>query len=108
MITLFIIIMDAQSISQYLEVKKGEYSLLSGRRVMDSLLLKEHVEIEDLKNMIFQKRMDYFVLASCLKQSMLNESGHKQLKNTLYKNLVWKMTRRGLLPKNTIRHAART
>ena len=50
----------------YFNEKRGEYSLLTRSDLMESLLTKEYVEIEELKEEIFKKRLDYFLLANCL------------------------------------------
>ena len=68
------------SIMAYFNGKRGEYSLLTRSELMESLLTKEYVEIEELKEKIFKKRLDYFLLANCLKEKMLCETGYKQLK----------------------------
>ena len=68
------------SIMAYFNEKRVEYSLLTRSDLMESLLTKEYVEIEELKEEIFKKRLDYFLLANCLKEKMLCETGYKQLK----------------------------
>ena len=79
--------MDAQTITQYIRVKDVEFSALSGRQVYQSLLAKEYVEIEELKDAIFKKRMDYFILAGRLQKRRERESRTKQLKKYLVQEL---------------------
>ena len=67
----------------YFDQKRYEYSLLTRNQLMEWLLSTEFTEIEDLKDKIFKKRLDYFLLAKCLKEKMLRETGYKQLKRYL-------------------------
>ena len=67
----------------YFDQKRNEYSLLTRNELMEWLLSKEYTEIEDLKDKIFKKRLDYIPLAKCLKEKMLRETGYKQLKRYL-------------------------
>ena len=75
--------MDNDTIMDYLQRKTTEFSLLSHHEVLNSLRYKELVEIEDLKDEIFKKRLDFFVLANCLKEAMMFQTGYKQLKRYL-------------------------
>ena len=75
--------MDEKCIMDYFDQKRNEYSLLTRNELMEWLLSKEYTEIEDLKDKIFKKRLDYFLLAKCLKEKMLRETGYKQLKRYL-------------------------
>ena len=75
--------MDEKSIMDYFDQKRDEYSLLTRNQLMEWLLSKEYGEIEDLKDKLFKKRLDYFLLAKCLKEKMLRETGYKQLKRYL-------------------------
>lgn len=72
--------MDKDTIMDYFREKTVVYSLLSHREVLESLQYKEYVEIEEKKNEIFKKRLDYFVLAKCLKEAMVNQTGFSQFK----------------------------
>ena len=54
--------------------------MLSHREVLQSLHYKEYVEIEEEKDKIFKKRLDYFLLAKCLKEAMVNQTGFSQFK----------------------------
>ena len=67
----------------YLDEKKVAYSILSHRQVLQSLRFKEYVEIEEKKDEVFKKRMDFFVLAKCLREAMVRETGYRQLKRYL-------------------------
>ena len=69
-----------KDIMDYFREKTVVYSLLSHREVLESLHYKEYVEIEEEKNEIFKKRLDYFVLAKCLKEAMVNQTGFSQFK----------------------------
>ena len=77
------ITMDEESIQQYFQTKQGSYSTLSHQEVLNELHHKEYVEIEDLKDILFEKKLDYLLLANQLKQAMLVQTGYKQLKRYL-------------------------
>lgn len=75
--------MDENTIIEYLEEKKVAYSVLNHRQVLESLHFKEYVEIEEKKDEVFKKRMNFFVLAKCLREAMLRDTGYRQLKRYL-------------------------
>ena len=75
--------MDENTIIDYLHEKRVAYSVLSHRQVLQSLRFKEYIEIEEKKDEVFKKRMDFFVLAKCLKEAMVWETGYRQLKRYL-------------------------
>lgn len=79
-------IMDMRDIRQYIREKDDEFCRMSGDRVIQRLDDNMR-EIKRLQDTIFQKRMDYFVLAGCLHRRMEVESGHKQLKRYLVQEL---------------------
>ena len=71
--------MDEVEIQQYFENKRRSYSQLNHAAIVNMLYHKEYVEIEDLKEVLFEKRLDYFSLAHQSKESMLLQTGYKQL-----------------------------
>ena len=75
--------MDEHTVMEYLREKHTEFSLLSRNEILESLLSKEYVEIEYLKGLVFKKRLEYFLLAKCLREKMLFETRYKQLKRYL-------------------------
>ena len=72
--------MDTETVTRYFEEKKIEFRRLTGDVILSSLNRIEYKEIEELKDELFRKRLDYFVLAKCLKERMILESSYKQLK----------------------------
>ena len=79
-------VMDLRNIRQYIREKDDEFCRMSGDLVIQRLDDNMR-EIKRLQVTIFQKRMDYFVLAGCLHRRMEVESGHKQLKRYLVQEL---------------------
>lgn len=79
--------MDANTIVDYIREKNVEYSTMSHHEVLNTLLYKEYKEIEELKDDIFKKRLDYFVLANCLKEAMVIQTGYKQLKRYFIRHI---------------------
>ena len=75
--------MDVNFVTHYFEERIIEFSKLSGEVIICNLNLIEYKDIEDIKDELFKKRLDYFVLAKCLKERMLLESKYKQLKRYL-------------------------
>lgn len=75
--------MDTETVTRYFEEKRIEFRKLSGDVILSSLNRIEYKEIEELKDELFRKRLDYFVLAKCLKERMILESSYKQLKRYL-------------------------
>ena len=64
----------------YFREKSVQYSLMFHREILDSIQHKEYIDLENKKNEVFQKRLDYYVLAKCLKEAMLVQTGYKQFK----------------------------
>ena len=52
--------MEGISIVDYIRDKNEEYSTLSHQEVLNTLYYKEYVEIEELKDVIFKKKIDFY------------------------------------------------
>ena len=52
------ITMEEERIQQYFQAKQGSYSRLSHQEVLTKLHHKEYVEIEDLIDILFEKKLD--------------------------------------------------
>ena len=72
--------MDALTITTYLADKKMEYSRLHSRQLLQSLHLKEYVEIETKKDELFMKKMEFISMSKSLREVMVRETGYRQLK----------------------------
>ena len=81
--------MDLGEINGYLRLKYTEYSQLGHRNLLESLHFKEYVEIEEKKTILFRKRLDFFVMAKCLRIAMINQTGCKQFKRYLRDHIGW-------------------
>ena len=79
--------MDKYLIEEYFRTKKEEYENLSRNDLLEKLYYNEHIELENKKTMIFETRLNHFILAKCLKRKMLRETNHKQLKRYLTKEV---------------------
>ena len=64
----------------YFREKSVQYSLMFHREILESIQHKEYIDLENKKNEVFQERLDYYVLAKCLKEAMLVQTGYKQFK----------------------------
>ena len=54
--------MDVNFVTHYFEERIIEFSKLSGEVIICNLNLIEYKDIEDIKDELFKKRLDYFVL----------------------------------------------
>ena len=72
--------MDERAIMDYFNLKFRQYSTLSHRAIVHELKHKVEVDIEEEKNIIFRKRLDFFTLAKSLRVAMEIQTGYKQLK----------------------------
>ena len=72
--------MDEEFVARYLKERKVEFIELDGDVIFNSLQRIEYLDIEEIKDELFKKRLDYFVLAKCLKEKMHLESSYRQLK----------------------------
>ena len=72
--------MDEEFVARYLKERKIEFIELDGDVIFNSLQRIEYLDLEEIKDELFKKRLDYFVLAKCLKEKMHLESSYRQLK----------------------------
>ena len=72
--------MDVEFVTRYFKDRRVKFIELDGDVIFNSLPRIEYHEIEEIKDELFKKRLDYFVLAKCSKERMLLESSYKQLK----------------------------
>ena len=75
--------MDSLAITTYLSDRKTEYSRLHTRQILQALHVKEYVEIENKKDELFKKKMEFLSMSKSLREVMLRETGHRQLKRYL-------------------------
>ena len=75
--------MDEDFVIDYFKLKHREFSRLTQHELFNSLLVNEYRDMEELKDSIFKRRLEYFTLAKCLKEKMISETGRKQLKRYL-------------------------
>ena len=72
--------MDALTITRYLADRKREYAQLHSQQLLQSLHIKEYVEIEDKKDELFKKRLEFISMSKSLREVMAVETGYRQLK----------------------------
>ena len=66
--------MNEEFVTRCFKDRKIEFIELDGDVIFNSLQRIEYHEIEEIKDELFKKRLDYLVLAKCLKERMLLES----------------------------------
>ena len=79
--------MDHEGIMHYLSRQQTNYKELGSTAIITALNHNEYHEREVKKDEIFLKRLDFICLCSSLKESVLIESGYKQLKRYFMNSL---------------------
>ena len=77
--------MDESTILEYFEEKQLEYRHYSCEQLMHILNFTEHVEIEERRNALFFKRVEYICKAENFKSAIERDKGCKQIKRYLKK-----------------------
>ena len=63
--------------------KQNTREYLHTRQILQALHVKEYVEIENKKDELFKKKMEFLSMSKSLREVMLRETGHRQLKRYL-------------------------
>ena len=72
--------MDAGTIWELKRDNMVLYSRMHSVQLMQSLNVKEYVDIEDKKDALFQTRLEFICLAESLHAAMIRETGFTQMK----------------------------
>lgn len=77
--------MNAESVLRFIDERRRHLGSLNCSQLMGWLNYTEYVDIEEKKNCLFEKRIEYVTMAECFKNAMERESGFKQVKRYLKK-----------------------
>ena len=72
--------MDLASCTNFMRLKLREHYIKTNAQLYEAINVKEFVELEEMKTEIFKKRLEYFVMAHCLKEKIAIELEISQFK----------------------------